>query len=217
MSVDISLKQIERKAYRSTFHDGLSDIQLGLLLMGLAIAPWLEHIGISTPFNFLPVVAIPILVHRYGKKWITVPRMGLVRFGPQRKTNKKRLQFIAIILCLITVTQVILTISGAFPPDWMVGLGEYSMPIIFSLSALLVFCIFAYFKDFPRLVLIGVLFGAGIMFAEYLHFHVGSPLDGLIGLGIPGVIVLTMGLILLSRFMKKYPKPVKAEVSDGSQ
>jgi hypothetical protein len=216
MSTDISLKEIERKAYRSTFQDGLWDIYLGLLLLGFAFASPIESIGLTRPLNILPVVIIPILFLRYGKKLITIPRMGMVRFGPKRKADKKRLRIVSIILFFVTLIQVILTITRVFPPRWMVELGTYSVPIIIALFAVLVFSVFAYFRDFPRLFGIGVLFAAGILFSEYLHYRIGSPYDGMIGFGVPAVIILAVGFVLLLQFLKKYPRPVISEVPDGN-
>jgi hypothetical protein len=183
----------------------------------MAFAPILEKIGFIRPLNILPAVLIPLFILRYGKKWITVPRMGLVRFGPSRKRDKKRLRIFATVLFIITILQVILTITGAFPPSWMTGMGKYSVPIIISLFTVLVFCVFAYFKDFPRLALIGLLFAAGILLSEYLHYETDTAHAWLIGLGIPGVIVLIMGTILLRHFLKKYPKPEETEVYNGSR
>jgi hypothetical protein len=217
MSTDISLKEIERKAYRSTFQDGILEISMGLLLLGFGLAPVLENIGIPRPLNILLVVVIPLLTLRYGKKWVTVPRIGFVKFGPQRIVRKKRLRVFAIILFVITVVQLILTLTGAFPPDWMTGMGQYSVPIIISLFAILVFAAFAYFRDIPRLFIIGFLFGFAIMFSEYLYFNLKSPLDGLIGCGVPAIIILVLGLTQLIRFLRKYPLSDAAEVTDDRQ
>ena len=217
MSTDIDLRRLEREAYRSTFQDGLWDIHLGLLLLGFALAPYIERIGVIRPLNILPAVVVPMLVLYFGKRRITIPRIGFVRFGPNRKADKKRLRIISIILFVVTTVQVILTVTGAFPPAWMVGLGRYSVPIIIALFAVLVFSLFAYFRDFPRLFYIGLLFGCGIMLTEILYSNPGPPLAEFIGYGSPAVLILAMGMVLLVRFLRKYPLPDKSEVADVSR
>jgi len=46
MSQTINLKELERKAWRSVFQDGLWDIFLGLLLLAMAIGALLSDIGV---------------------------------------------------------------------------------------------------------------------------------------------------------------------------
>jgi len=217
MSANIDLRQIERDAYRSTFQDGIWDIHIGLLLLGFSTAPLLEMIGVVRPLNILSAVILPLIVLYYGKRLITIPRMGFVKFGPKRKAAGKKLRIFSIILTVVIITQIILTLSGTFPPRWMSDMGRYSMPIIFALFAILIFSVVAYFRDFPRLVGIGILFGSSIMLTEILHDRLGSPLASLIGFGLPALIILTMGIILMGRFIRKYPKPNQSEVADVSR
>ena len=48
-----NLKEIERKAYRSTFDDGLYDIGWGLLLLGFGMSSLLKDLGFPKPLDLL--------------------------------------------------------------------------------------------------------------------------------------------------------------------
>jgi len=74
--------------------------------------------------------------------------------------------------------------------------------------------IFAYITDFPHISIYGLIIGLGIIVAEILYKTVGTPLDGIITFGIPGLIILFYGLAILYRFLKKYPLPKGEIVND---
>jgi hypothetical protein len=48
-----------------------------------------------------------------------------------------------------------------------------------------------------------------------LDHYTGFPYPALVASGVPGCIILTMGLVLLNRFMVRYPIPSE-EVSHAS-
>ena len=84
MSEKISLKEAERKAFRSTFLDGLNDILWGLTILSLAVSAILRE-SIDPPWNYLPLIGVFVIgypLYFAGKKWVVNPRMGLVRFAP---------------------------------------------------------------------------------------------------------------------------------------
>ena len=82
-----SLKQIERRAYRSTFEDGIYDILFGMGFLILAWIPVLESVGIPRLYGYL-LGLIPVLCSWLGKRYITIPRLGAVEFGSKRRGKK---------------------------------------------------------------------------------------------------------------------------------
>ncbi|UCF16086.1 MAG: hypothetical protein JSW59_01225, partial [Phycisphaerales bacterium] len=83
-----NLTDIEKKAYRSTFQDGIWDLFLGSILLTLAVLALLSNRG--TPESRQIIVGIvlqgaAVAFFIAGKKYVTVPRMGFVKFGRQRK------------------------------------------------------------------------------------------------------------------------------------
>ena len=94
MSRDINLKELERKAWRSVFQDGLWDIYLGLLLMALAIYALLSKTKLPEAQQmviYIGLMAASMLVLWAGKRFITLPRMGRVKFGPRGKTRRRKI------------------------------------------------------------------------------------------------------------------------------
>lgn len=114
---DVNLKEIERKAWRSNFQDGLTDIGLGMMILAFAAAPYLESIGIMFPWNIL-IVAVPaFLVITVGKLVIARPRIGLVKFGHKRQSTQKKLLVLFSFTTVALVTLVIMTDVGVFPGE----------------------------------------------------------------------------------------------------
>ncbi len=80
MSENPNLKELEKKAYKSTFQDGLWDIQLGLIILGIALNAFIRN-----DYFLIPYYAVIIVIFMAAKKFIIVPRIGLVKFGKERK------------------------------------------------------------------------------------------------------------------------------------
>jgi len=118
----LNLKEIEKKAYRSTFQDGIWDIFLGLLLLNLAFGALLANSGVSHGLNMTILTALGVLIllaFMTGKKRITVPRMGFVKFGQKRKRKiwKSRLILLLSVFAGLVVFLAALAISY-YPTGW---------------------------------------------------------------------------------------------------
>ena len=87
---NIDLKEIVKKAYRSTFQDGLWDIYLGILLINLNTLPWIVENYLSliqVAMVGIIVTVVAMIIFFGGKKFITLPRMGLIKFVQERKAK----------------------------------------------------------------------------------------------------------------------------------
>lgn len=119
MSQNFDLKAIERKAFRSTYQDGLWDINLGLIVIGMAMFVFRPEEGYSA-LNFLWLMVtclVANLIFWAGKKFITVPRMGQVRFGEIRKQKARTLAIIMAVFILVQGGIVLLTALSWKNPD----------------------------------------------------------------------------------------------------
>ena len=215
MAEELDLKRIERKAYTSTFQDGLLDMDFGVLLLGGGVNMYLGSI-IDSPWIallFIIYAIIGLSVYLLGKKYITIPRLGVVKFGPKRRANLKKLVLITILSVIATIVVLIITISDAIQIVWFEGMG--GIIIMALLIITLPLSLIAYFLDYPRLYLIAVLFGLSWPFSDLLIPYVGKGLSGLLAYGLIGSSVLIMGLVYLFVFIRKYP-PLK-EIANGSQ
>jgi len=93
MSEKLNLKQIERKAWRSVFQDGLWDIYLGLLLLLMGSSDLLDQLPIGEAARlgiYLGLLAFILVGMWLAKTYITIPRIGRVQFGPARQIRRKK-------------------------------------------------------------------------------------------------------------------------------
>lgn len=202
MVANIDLKELEKKAYKSTFQDGLWDLYFGLLILGIGISPLFKQLGLPKPWYFFIIPIPAFFVLWAGKKYVTIPRIGMVKFGQKRESTRKKLRIILAVVLALTTTVLFLTIAKIIPRlD-----NDYTGSIGIGVFFMIVFWIMAYYMDFSRLYYIAVLFAISIPLAEILYDYVGTPLDGLIAFGSTGAIISIIGLIFFIRFLQKYPK-----------
>lgn len=204
-----SLKDLERRAYRSTFQDGLWDLFIGLILTGAAIIPVLSQLGIQRPLNIVLSILPGALLFLIGKRKITIPRMGVVRFAQKRQEKRKRMRLISLAFVLVFITIITSIKMGVFvniklPSTIWIGIGFIVLPLWFVANLL----------DFYRLSLYGVVFVLCWALADILNERLASPLDGLLTFGVAGSLIVLYGTTLLVQFMITLPKP-ESEVHDG--
>lgn len=208
MQNQINLKEIERRAFRSTYQDGLWDIYMGLVVAGVSIFAY-RPLGGYRPFNIILAVLLisaAFGLFQAGKRFITVPRMGHVTFGPARKQKKITL---AIILAVFIVFQAVLvgvTAFGWFHPNQigsLIGLsenGHAELAVVASIGSLMVgisMLMIAYFSDFPR----GYYIALVMALAIFLMIYLNQPVYPLL----LACLLLVPGLVLFIRFIRKYP------------
>jgi hypothetical protein len=206
MSQNINLKELERKAWRSVFQDGLWDIYLGLLLLAMAVWALLSDIGFSESLGmaiFIGLEVLAMLVLWVGKKTITVPRMGRVKFGPKRKAKLNWVRVVLFVSVLVGAGVFVagLAIRGN-RPEWLNA--AFFFPAAWMVNAMVVFSLGAYFLDFNRLYLIGVMYALpvplDVMFRKFADIDLSF-----IAFGVPAMVILTIGLVVFTRFLRDYP------------
>ena len=204
----LNLKEIEKKAYRFNFKDGLYDMTYGTLLVSIAVAPILREM-IYLGYIFFLIVPAPLII-LLGKKYITIPRIGIVKFSRTRAKSQRKLLLLVVVLVPLTVLMVILTAVGMFN----VTVGGYLVPVGAGLFALLLLSIIAYVIDYSHFYLYALSIGLGIPLAEILELLIGEPFDYIVSFGISGALILLYGFITCIKFIQKYPIP-KEEIPDA--
>lgn len=195
------LKEIERRAYRSTFEDGIYDVALGILLVLFGILPIAEMTGLSR-FYFYPLLIVLPLAALLAKRCITVPRLGAVEFGPKRKARARVMAWIFGAAIVLMAPVLILVLTGR--NDGAAG-EQTALWIIITAAALPILTMAAFLMDYPRMyVYLGVVC-AGIVEFEFLSPVIGKVPGAVVSLGLPGIIILVFGIVLFSRFLRKYP------------
>ena len=207
MSQSLNLKEIERKAWRSTFQDGLWDIYLGLLLFSMALSSQLDtnikdkFLGYVIYFGFIVFTMVVLWV---GKRFITIPRMGRVKFGPVRQSRQKKVR---LVLFASVAFGLLAWFVGAAVWRGSFGRGlpwDLLFPVVYALNMLIVFCLLAYFLDFPRLYLIAVLFALPIPVHVLLKNYLDIDLI-FYAFAVPALIIVCMGIFYLVRFLRENP------------
>ncbi len=208
----MDLKQIERKAYRFTYQDGLWDIYMGIIVIGISQYVHRPASGYSA-INliwFVLTFALGQSIYWAGKKYITVPRMGQVQFGSIRKQRGKILAIILGIVVFIQVAMVMLTAIGWQNPTFgqeLFGNINQGQLVVAALGSLFVgpsMLIIAYMNDFPRGYYIGIL----MALAVFMMIYFNQPVHALI----IGAMIILPGLMLFIRFLRRYPIPHGDEV-----
>ena len=224
MSEKIDLKELERRAFRSTFQDGLWDIFLGLLLLNIGIGTivggMLEEAEMSLTWIVLMIVPLPFLVliaFWAGKKFITAPRIGLVKFGPQRKAKMRNLRAVLFVSVLLLVIMVFWgwAAMGNGLPQWMRGI---PLPLyVWPVQTIVVFGLAAYFLDVPRFYAYGVLYGLPLPVGMLLVKNTDVTALGsvVITYGVPVGVMVLIGMILFVRFLRQYPAPAEGSIPEA--
>ncbi|MFX1489150.1 MAG: hypothetical protein ACFFBI_08385 [Promethearchaeota archaeon] len=213
MNNNDDLKHLEKKVWLSTFQDGLWDIYFGLIIMGVGLAPLGRFLGLPETIGVLMLIFSwdmgACLIFILGKRYISRPRIGFVKFGQNRKKRNKLLGVFLGINVGLTVIMFIFTLVGSFQvrlPGFLV------MLIIGLLFITTPFSLIAYFIQLKRIYLYALIGGFGLFFSELLSSYFKDPLNDVI-IFIPfGGMILIFGVIILIHFLNKY-QLTKNEVS----
>jgi hypothetical protein len=213
MSTQLNLKEIERKAFRSTYEDGLWDIYFGLIVICMSIFIYRPASGYSPTNIILALLAMSVAYSLFwaAKKYITVPRMGQVRFGDIRKKKKTTMTVFLSFVVLVQLILLGLTTLGWLDPEVSArvngflksrDLMDLTVALIGSLIVVSGMTLTAYFSDFPR----GYFIAAMMALAVFLMIYLNQPAYPIL----IGTLMIIPGTVLFFRFLKKYPLPGEA-------
>lgn len=196
MNQKINLKELEKKAWTTYFQDGLWDIFFGNILLTMVIRTITDNIW----FTFLMFIGVFAII--FGKRYITTPRIGLVKFGPTRLMK-------GIKLLGIIGLAVIITVCLLWPNPFLKDQPAIVSSLIVASMVIIIFGGMAYFLDYFPLAIYGVLFGIG----EILWSLFGESV-GLKAMLVFGSSIFIIGFLMLGHFVRKYPLPSE-EVANG--
>ena len=204
----ITLKELERKAFRSTYQDGLWDLYFGLIVICMSIFLYRP----ATGYNPLNIVLMLIsLIGAYalfwaGKRFITLPRMGQVKFGEKRARRKKTMFIVLGAVVLIQVVFLVIQFISWRNPEFGDMLNTFlkennAMDLaVATIGSLFVgpsMILIAYFIDFPRGYFIAVMMALNV----FLMILFNQPIYSII----IGILIALPGAVLFVRFLRKYP------------
>lgn len=203
MSEDIDLEKLEKKAWRSTFEDGIFEIYFGILYLGVTFGVVLDDF-LPSPYNSIltfSIIGLGLIFFLVGKKFISQPRLGKVKFGRTRITRKVKM------LAVLTANFIMLLIIILLNPQFGENLPRYLYGLIIGLLFFtLPLSLIAYFLQFNRLYFIAIVIGLSFFLDEiFALVLIPKPFNSLLAFGIGSMIIIIIGLVVLIRFLKKYP------------
>ena len=202
---NIDLKEIEKKTWRSTFEDGILDIYFGILVLGLGMGMTLSSILPNPLDKFIPFIFIGIGLFFFltAKKYITQPRLGVVKFGLKRKGRKlKTLIMLSINFIILLILFLIRFINPELSLDFPGYLEGLILGLLFITAPI---CFAAYFIQYSRFYFIGLLVGLSFFLSDLFSIFIPEPFDTLIVFSIVSGAIIAMGIISLIKFIRKYP------------
>jgi hypothetical protein len=203
MPDEINLKEIERKAYLSYHQDGLWDIFLSIFFLGTGIFMFFNTIYLM---GGLIAALLPgaIII----KRSFATARLGYVKFAPKRQAQEKKSRAkLTIILTFTAILGLVNFMAFFGKAEWQTFIRNLGIiPFGFVLS--LVLGAVGLFFEMKRFVVYAVLILA-VFIAGHLTKSDPPALFILLG-----IIFLVVGLVMLIRFLQKYPR-LKKEVSGG--
>lgn len=204
MSTEISLKETEKKVFRSAYQDGLIDIFLGCYFLGFIISLHLSTIlgDFWSSVILLPFWALIFVVLWWVRKNVIQPRIGMVKYGPWRVRRMMRFNVLMVVLLTFSAVLGLLSlIQFESIPGWM-------HTARFALILLVGFSLAAYFLDFNRLYLYGVLTALAPVIGELLYTFLKFPHHGFpVTFGVVSAVITLTGVILLVRLLRDHPLP----------
>lgn len=195
-----NLKDVEKRTYISYHQDGLIDIFIGTYILLFATAILVNNIlDLSTWFvipAMFPALLVPIWIAL--KKRITVPRIGYVKFKASG-ANKVTAVFIGTLVAGVFTFFLFAFVSTQ---TWALELRNIIIQngvLFIGLGTFIISSLFGYTIGLKRLYGYGVL--ALILFG--LLYFITFPFEYV--LFAIGLIIIIYGVILLTRFMQRYP------------
>lgn len=200
MELLINLQKIEKKILSFQFENGLVDLFIGILFSGFAINVILG----GSNYMFIPIFCVFTVLFIFVRKFITSPRMGVVKLG---KSGKRKELFVWIIIAFSIIFNVIF--------EYMTRYGYYagtrnmlSTHIIFATKVMIVLVLTAYFINFKRLYAYGIFIAIMLPISKILE-NKDIITDYREVFLILGLLITIIGLVQFIRFIKKYPLPAK--------
>lgn len=200
MNAPFNLNELERKAFRSFYQDGIWDIFFGLMMLAMYAFTFFNDNFENKALRILALILIEIAAMFfliYGKKEITAPRLGQVVFGKKRRKN------LLNIFLTNLASVIVLAAWFAYKTAHPSALDNDTL-IAVSLGVWITFItsVMAYFLDFDRLYIYALIYGATFTAVLLL----GLPILFLAA----ALLILVPGGVIFFRFLST-TKPVSEE------
>jgi hypothetical protein len=202
MSEAFSLKQAESKAFKIATQDGMWDILIGCIFLIFAFAPYLStKMGdFWSSIVFIPFWGLVALGIKLVRKYIIKPRIGVVKFGAARKVKLRKFTLVMLIINIIVFS------FGSWLAFNSGILSGQVTSAFFGFICLVLMSIAAYFLDFWRLYIYGLLGGVSPLVGEWLYVNHNASHHGFpITFGITSGIMILTGMVVFIQLLLNNP------------
>jgi hypothetical protein len=216
MNTQSFLDSLESKAYRSFYKDGLMDLFFGLLLIGVGLNVLRLRMGIDTSKYITCAVLLLIPAFILARRFITLRRLGYASFGGMRKKRKALALLVAVIAQLLFGFLLWTSFEARTDPD-VIPLHKFINPYTQFVFITLVFSLIGYLIDYNRFYIIGFAVGTGLFLSHSFNNSNISILMVYLSFGLAGIFLTISGIIMLVRFLHKYPNPGQSDKYEKKQ
>lgn len=196
ISLDLDLKEIERKVYMSYSEDGLIDIAIGLVFLGWGIS---LVIGPSGLIGILPLLGLAIWY--LGKRYLTVPRIGMIVPNQKFENRTRNLTLFLLILGMLVLTVAIIGIANKGNL-----LAVYSL-VLLGLVVAGGICVIALLLKANRLFIYAIALFVAFAGGDILDRYAADVDAFAASIILVSTLILLAGFVVLARFLRQYPLP----------
>lgn len=218
MTGPMDLKLLERDAFRRFYEDGLMDVFFGLMLVtmsvGVVLTDWLENEAAGT-IGMLGISVVLVTLLIVARRRLLRARLGEFRPGPERrrKITATRLVLVGSVLVgVVAFAVAAIAYAGEVPLASI----DVLLPLLWFINAVVVMGAMAFYLDVPRFALYGIVFGIAMPLLVWPDVLWGISVPVWIAFGVPGAVIVIIGLSMFRRFLQRYPPlPSGEDLLDG--
>ncbi len=212
MTKNLDLQELERKAYRTTFQDGLTDVLLGSVFVVMSMVSLFESWGLPRLSGYLAAFGLLFLVWamiRFVKIHVVLPRLGTAVFSVDRHKRIKQARIGLAVMVIVTVGLVLATATGLMQTLFG-AFNAWSGYLFIGAIFVITLSLLAFFLDYPRLYLYGWFLALMDPFTVWLAGKTGWIFPR--GATIFGLVIILIGVVTFLRFLRQHPQPQQSAI-----
>ena len=182
------------------FQDGLLDVFIAGIVLQLGLTKLFEQVGLFGEFSslaaFLICLVCYITVIILWKVFV-LPRLSYTSFTPIKKRNFHLFFMVSAVILLLTLAAAIVFSQG------LSGASLFRQSLMQALPVIIVLGVGAYLLELGRVFLYTALVIIALPFGGYIGVLTGSSLLHPIIMLAAALIIMTSGVILFIRFLRR--------------